>query len=1571
MQQQLQAQLRLNEAIARGAQTGLVIPQRGARPALRAQEIAAIQAGRGIQPISVSPVPLGPQQQIITAGYRQRRDHLAEIAADEQKIASQRLAAEGQILARRVQGLVQEERQRRSVARDPLTRSPLARHLVYSGFDPLLNRPGLEGTDDPYRRTSEYRRQTIRGPAGRRLQSYRADPFLGIESARLGDVNRGRVAGYYTELQRGARIQSEASQQMRRHGALTTEFLQALARGETTLAEFRFQMGATIGKFAGWTAAATAVYGVVGAIGALGQGAVAQLTGVRELSRYVTEDFDADAAGRRFRDLSYRFNVPLETVAQASTGVAQVYKDQEQALTATEVVLKAVRVGNIEAADATKYFGAIARGFRLDAKELPVILDQFNEAQNRLGLTIPDSAAGVARAAASWNQAGGSIEQLVALMGTLRYLSGETGTTVGTALVRSVANVRRPSNIKTLQRYGINPEGSIDQIFQQAIERAPSLDRFQRLDLAAHGLSTPQYGRFFTALLGNTDVYRRVQGVTDPQRAKGSADKELKVVLSEVREQITRIGVQLGILGANLASSGLLDVFGGLLQTLNLTLRVTNQLLELFNLLPEPLRKAAAYGVELYGAAALLRRTGLGSALAERTGIRGLGASEAELARRDAIRTGRAVVGNLANEREQVANRLVGTRSQIYIKSAQVEDLNRERQLLAAQGGSQQQLQRAQQKITAETKVINALREEDALLTAQQATIARQHAATQAEVVALQKRRIGVAESSLLAGAGGAQTPVVARPPRVLSDQGRRVQTAMALHVANTAVLAENLQRQGLGVQRLGVTGRALERAGYATARITGRTVTRLGRVGGALRGAGAGLGGVARTLASSLGPLDYLLLGGLAAYEIVSSSIEKDRQTNERIKRLRSDPKTQGEIDKQLKEATKLGRDDRSFGQRYGDALTQTFRIGKGRREREIEEAQKTQQRIVDEQARINTERVQGGVASRAPIGNIARTYEGDLKTFKNYADFRRSALQRIEEVYQSTDPGSGASRALISRIRNDLARRAPLNGPGAFDPFEGLRGADSKVLEAEAQRQAAQVSARNITGQRTGRNVQRLAAIFLQAVRRYGRSRNADALKVLVEARQELIDAATEGAQEDLQLATRLARTAGQKGAAHDRYQRELRARGRDLRRARRIELRGLAQAEQDLDRLVTEGLQDPGAAAQTYHGTRGTPGQPHDILESEIRHQRATVRRIRTQTQRSGVALRRAERELQALLLEDQRTAFQERAEHRDVVLAYNQSRTTDPGKRTSLAIRDAGTRVRDAIRTFGRGSDEALREITRQNELRQQSVESDLETVRSIAALRTSRIGGGTENDLARARSDIQGIRDQIAAARRGGADKNTVRDLQTQLNNAENALAQDIIERARAIADARLQYRLAGVTDPVRRARLELGGSIRGLKGLRGADRIQQLAQIKENRQSLRQSIVDEDLEQARFEHNVGRQTDEQYIATLRNILKTKKLSKQLRRQLLEEIYGLEHQQEDQLELNVGNIRLPTLYEVRRAQKQGASLAGNRNFTNNTTLNVNIRGREGLDEFGRMLEGATGITHAQLTAEGVI
>lgn len=424
------------------------------------------------------------------------------------------------------------------------------------------------------------------------------------------------------ELAQSIQMQAQASNAMRRHGALTTEFFDALARGEVTLAELRYQLGSTIAKFGGWTAASVAVFGVIDAFRELGKGAIDSASGVNQVSRYIN-NLDTDKAQQQLVDLSRQFNLPISQVSDAMARMGQVFQNQNDALEATKAVLYGVKIGDLDVADSTRYLIAIVQGAHLPASQLATVFDQINTAQNRYGVTIRDAAAGTAKATGAWTAAGGSLRQLLALITTGQRVTGRSGEDIGTALQRSAEVVfRRPINKKTLQQYGISTAQSLSAIWDQAFELVSSGKvRGRQVNALAAGLSTPQLAPRVSAILQNRQLYDRVFASLDPTRpyaqggAKGSAAQELHTQLQSAHEQVTRLGTDLQQIGAELARAGAGAGAMLLLKTLDLVLHSATEILAAFNDLPKPLREATTLMLEIYAAGRLLNRFGVGGAV--------------------------------------------------------------------------------------------------------------------------------------------------------------------------------------------------------------------------------------------------------------------------------------------------------------------------------------------------------------------------------------------------------------------------------------------------------------------------------------------------------------------------------------------------------------------------------------------------------------------------------------------------------------------------------------------------------------------------------------------------------------------------------------------------------------------------------------------------------------------------------------------------------------------------------------------------------------------------------------------
>jgi hypothetical protein len=165
----------------------------------------------------------------------------------------------------------------------------------------------------------------------------------------------------------------------------------------------------------------------------------------------------------------------------------------------------------------------------------------------------------------------------------------------------------------------------------------------------------------------------------------------------------------------------------------------------------------------------------------------------------------------------------------------------------------------------------------------------------------------------------------------------------------------------------------------------------------------------------------------------------------------------------------------------------------------------------------------------------------------------------------------------------------------------------------------------------------------------------------------------------------------------------------------------------------------------------------------------------------------------------------------------------------------------------------------------------------------------------------------------------------IRDANKQRREREQQDALDLI-------NARYEYLRSLTDNPVKLAKLDEQEANRVLArgGFKNqAERYRALADRNNKRRARVNAVNDRRIENLDYEHDIGKLTDDAYIRALKRIESTMKVGSEARR--------LQHDanQEDQFNVNVGDIKLPTIYEIRRAvagSRGGATVVQNNAVT---------------------------------------
>ena len=1488
----------------------------------------------------------------------------------------------------------------------------------FSGFEREARR-ALELSNESVALSNERRRQEVRqgpsGPAGavggggnrgggtRPPTTGGAAPPPGGGSgdadreARRQQAFRQALTRSNLELQRQTSVLGSSSQALRRHGALTTEFISAAARGEASYREWGYQIGATAAKFAGWTAVSIPIFAALDGVRQIGTGAIQSASGVDSLRR-VMDDVNPDQLQGQLRDLSREFNVPIEVASDAVYRMGQRFHNQADAVNAARAALYSYKTGEVDVATSTRYLNAITSGFGLTSKELIGIYDQINQAQNRFGITIGDTEAGMARAAGAFRNAGGEASYLLAMIAAMRLATGRTGENVGTAIQRSIGFIQRPSNQEQLRAFGIDPTGGIEEIYSQAFKVAQGLqgEELQRL---ATALSSPQYASYFVPLLKNYEQFQQILAETSPQQAAGSANRELEQVLNRLDERIQSIGNTLQRLGSALMTSGLSQPLLIALTAVSGLLTGVTELMSLFSSIPRGpellgihLRDAAVFGFQLLAAMRLMQRFSFGEKL---TGPLGQVGGNRGFLRPNQEVGNRREVGRALREEQQFLRDERERRARAAAIATAETDIATQRSVTAAGTyghGSPEHRAAHERAVFLRNRAAELAIEEEAIN--QRIVQSEQRSQRfRTQVLSYRTRSMTATEFA------GREQIYLAAGNRPTTDRPYTIPfVSTPDNVGGGAPLGVNLLRPGM-VEDADERARKMKETDSRMKRMSGRMGTAARNFAGGLRGAALAMG-------SMFGPFEIILAAAIGLPAIFQAQKENLESFNANIERTLHDPSSlQGikrEMDR-LRQEQRKGRgwfedtflNDRTFGEfardltRPGDLLfNQEDDSGEQRKKAARDQENRLMTRLQTQNRMLRGNQVpylpgsQRGPRSELTPDVIDANVKDDLKHIQNGIFNARAARARldlrIQEINLSRIPDDKKADA-IRKLRDQFANAMATVGSTA-DVIREIENMTGETLEARV----GVLNSLADVGRGPGNlNQQRGAQTFQQVLnaRRMG-PRGYEDLAKHTKAMQDQLRSA---GQHDFDRAMLFARNQEDRDRAWRDYnaalddevggaRRVVRRDRRDARAAQRKEererqkLREL-RAEQRRrgggDRLDEENQMGD----VSPDGLRRMPGANEkrtDDLTKRIRESRARVKRLKARSDAEDKELNNAESELRglereraAVNKERQRERFQQNQAVRQARTQANQYRYRQGAPRMRYLLRQMHEEMIRTIREFGRDTlegQQAIAEYRAQQEATAQAIEQETQAREEYG-------WGAPSTDLGRSRSRARGLRGRLRRRRRAGASKDELYGIMSDIRDTERAAADMAREEAKELADSLFDLRISRTEDPVKIARIELQRAQSALKTARTpAERNRARAEVNTRRRAHRDAIVNSAVEDAQFMYDMGRMTTGAFRDALQKILDTQKMGKEARRNIMRQIRELDKElnQENELELAVGNIRLPTTYEIRRGLGMTGAQGGNlfAPTTNNNNITIIVADKADVPAVGEELDKAT-------------
>lgn len=1322
-----------------------------------------------------------------------------------------------------------------------------------------------------------------------------------------------RATAAYREAGQGVQYftsKVEGSQNaLRRHGALTTEFIEAAARGEASYREWGYQIGATAGKFAGWTAVSIPVFAALDGIRQIGAGAIASASGVNQLQR-VMDNVNGDEAQAAFRDLSRQFNVPIETASRAVYLAGQRFHNLTDAVNAARASLFAFKTGELDVDQATQSLNAVAAGFGLKTGvAVKDTFEQINQAQNQLGASIPDLVSGLAKAGGAFKNAGGDVTGLITLISSGRLAAGRTGDQVATAVQRSAGYYLRPSNQAALRGYGINPNQAFystqgSSVLGQAVDvtrKLLSQGREQDVQKLAAALSSPQFASIFVPILrasaqGTTGALQNIAPIVSPEASRQSAESELRVLLRSPVEQFKSFGYELQRFGSSLGQSGIVRAASETAAGLGLLLGAVDKTVGAFNRVPSALTAATTLlGVGL-ASRAVGRRVGFGEeGGALRRGLFGrTDEQNSTIALNQAVREqgnylqeqsrGFAVRNREAQLRKQVTAGAVdefeqpGTAGRLGLDAEQYEAQRVKLRQVAVNA------ELAAEELAVEMRVLDQLaRTEAELATSARAAIRNGEAAAYTRDNNIYVRN----RSPLAAGEN----------PQLLAPTGTLAQ-ARARAVPRQSTFRES----GLP-------------SGVAVTQYMKQVEQQTDALSSGFRRVGTGLLNVGRSLKDALGGLGLAIIGIDAAVAVGEAIKAKEKKLADQDVALGADPKGAQDAAARIAAARAIvpnGDLRRAAGNIDAYSSHDQAIISSGYAEQQRQQ--------------INSRlRASGKAGVNLRSDEITADYQRVLlQSGEQRIDAAQTVLKELDtaDVNVSESFKSGIRDKLTSALRGGQRQTGALSRTLLRDvstiDVKGL-GTDLDTISAFIQTGHAKIA-----------DVQEFFAEGIAELAAGAPGKNASYhQRIAYESRlKQFTDTIEATARQTLQDSLDTAVTQQGRQNAYDTYYTTLsraddRVQGQikaSQARAKRLQAQ-LAKTNANIGPTATPGATSVGPAGLDASGNvlqqnvgddYGTQVARRDDLEEAIKRNsdnRAKLRR----------ALKTVQDRIKKLSTEMRRADFQDEdqfAEAHASVDAYNYAPGID---RDSATLRSLDDRIDAAIKAHMKGSLAYLQLIQQRDAQREQVVQDQLDLIAARGNLRTASITDPT----AKAKATIGNLQDQLAFAQEHNLGDKAIIDLQTQIAQARTDLAQQAAQEAQDLIAAQFELQESKTDDPVKQAQIELQAARAKAKdpSLTAAEKLRAQADVNNKAKALRDANLSDKEDTIDFNLSMERISTQDAIDQYEALLKVKNLGKAQRRQILQRVHDLKAQQDQEsgsFDLDVGSIKMPTVYDVRRA-----------------------------------------------------
>ena len=380
------------------------------------------------------------------------------------------------------------------------------------------------------------------------------------------------------QMQNVVRLYNSSTGELLRYNVATkTASLSTKQLGEET-ARAGDTIQSSIGKVMLWSIATGAVYGTIRAMKG-GLMAFAEMeTATTALARTgrgfssaldpVRQQFEMIAGAKNVTEevlkLSVAFGVSADEAMQAAMTFSRLGLSQRETVEATKISIMAANVAYIDTATSAKLLASAMQQFGLSVRDLPALLDHLNTLENTTNVRTGEMLNAISRSGTVFRDAGGSLEQFIALTAVVAQATARSGAEIGNAF-KTIASRLGSADVqmsvfKTTGVQIVDSFGNVKPVIQIMNEMSLAFDKMsdaQKNEAAISAAGVRQRNFFKVALDNIVEIqYKQVQMFTDVN----SAAKENALVMEtltkkgqQVSAAFTRMSYEVGKGGAGAA----------------------------------------------------------------------------------------------------------------------------------------------------------------------------------------------------------------------------------------------------------------------------------------------------------------------------------------------------------------------------------------------------------------------------------------------------------------------------------------------------------------------------------------------------------------------------------------------------------------------------------------------------------------------------------------------------------------------------------------------------------------------------------------------------------------------------------------------------------------------------------------------------------------------------------------------------------------------------------------------------------------------------------------------------------